>query len=204
MPKITSISAQTKNKDRCNLFVDGSFFAGVSLITVMKNRIKVGDEIDEKALKEILEESERSIALNKAADYISKSLKTKKQVKEYLLKKGYDEQTVWYCIDKLKEYDYIDDVEYSKRYVLSKSKTQGKRLVEYNLMMKGVKKQDIEDAYSESDINAKENAKVVAEKHLKNKERTKENIAKTYRYLIGKGFSYDEASYALSFFDEDN
>ena len=104
----------------------------------------------------------------------------------------------------MKEYDYIDDVEYSKRYVLSKSKTQGKKLVEYNLMIKGVKKQDIEDAYSESDINAQENAKAVAEKHLKNKERTKENIAKTYGYLIGKGFSYDEASYALSFFDEDN
>ena len=107
MPKITSITEQVKRKDRCNLFVDGSFFASVSLITIMKNRIKVGDEIEEKALKELVEESERSIALNKAAEYLSKSLRTKRQVKEYLLKKGYDEQVVWYCIDKLKEYEHV-------------------------------------------------------------------------------------------------
>ena len=203
MPKITSITEQVKRKDRCNLFVDGSFFASVSLITIMQNRIKVGDEIEEKALKELVEESERSIALNKAAEYLSKSLRTKRQVKEYLLKKGYDEQVVWYCIDKLKEYDYIDDVEYSKRFLSYKSKTQGKKLVEYQLMMKGVKKSDIQEAYEQSDVDAKENAKQVAEKHLKNKEKTKENIAKTYRYLIGKGFSYEEASYALKFFIED-
>ena len=43
----------------------------------------------------------------------------------------------------------------------------------------------------------------IVQKHLKNKEKTKENIAKTYRYLIGKGFSYEEASYALKFFIED-
>ena len=198
MPKITSISIQTKNKERCNLFVDGEFFAGISSLTLLKSRIKVGDEIDENSLKVLLEESERVQAFNKAVDYVSKTIKTKRQVKEYLLKKGYDEQIVWYCIDKLKEYKYIDDGEYSKRYISSCSKNQGKRLIEYKLMAKGVRKEDIEQAYNEVDVDAKENAKVVAEKHLKNKELTKENMAKTYRYLIGRGFSYDEATYVLS------
>ena len=36
------------------------------------------------------------------------------------------------------------------------------------------------------------------------KEKTKENLAKAYRYLIGKGFSYEEASFALSQFNGDN
>lgn len=201
MPKITSISVQTKNKDRCNLFVDGNFFAGISLITLVKNRIKVGDDVNESELKNLLTESERTQAFTKAVEYLSKAIKTKRQVKEYLLKKGYDEQTVWYCIDKLKDYGYIDDSEYSKRYISSCSKNQGKRLVECKLMSKGVKKEDIENAYSDVEIDAKENAKLLAEKRLKNKEITKESIAKTYRYLIGRGFSYDEASYALSFFN---
>ena len=189
---------QSKNKERCNLFVDGEFFAGISLVTLLKSRIKVGDEVDEKSLKDLLEESEKVQAFNKAVDYISKTIKTKRQVKEYLLKKGYDEQIVWYCIDKLKDYKYIDDGEYSKRYISTCSKNQGKRLVEYKLMAKGVKKEDIEQAYNEVDVNGNENAKNVAEKYLKNKELTKENQAKVYRYLIGRGFSYDEASYALS------
>lgn len=201
MAKITAISVQNKNKDRCNLFIDGSFFAGISLITLVKSRLKVGDEVNEGELKNLLLESERNQAFTKAIDYISKSIKTKRQVKEYLIRKGYDEQIVWSCIDKLKEYGYIDDSEYSKRYISSCSKNQGKRLVEYKLMAKGVKKEDIENAYNDVEIDSKENAKVVAEKYLKNKEITKENIAKAYRYLIGRGFSYDEATFALSFFN---
>ena len=201
MPKITLISVQTKNKDRCNLFVDGNFFAGISLITLVKSRLKVDDEVDEKELKNLLLESERTQAFTKAVDYLSRAMKTKRQVKEYLLNKGYDEQIVWYCIDKLKDYGYIDDSEYSKRYISSCSKNQGKRLVEYKLMAKGVKKEDIENAYADVDVDSKSNAKAVAEKYLKNKETTKENMAKAYRYLIGRGFSYEDATFALSFFN---
>lgn len=202
MPIITNISVQTKNKKRCNLFIDGEFFCAMSVETAVLNRLKSGMEIDSEKLQEIVIESDKKEALAKATEYLSKNLKTKRQVKEYLLKKGYSEHVVYYCIDKLKEYNYINDEEYSRRYIESVSKNQGKKLVEYKLMMKGVKKQDIESAYDEVDVDQKQNAKEVAKKHLKNKELTKENIAKTYRYLIGRGFSYDEASFALAEFKE--
>ena len=203
MPKITEISIQNKNKNRCNVFVDGEFFSGVSVETVCKARLKVGLEIDEDSLKQVLAENERLEALNKATEYISKTIKTKRQVKDYLLSKGYNEDVVWYCVDKLKEYNYVNDFEYSKRYIESVSKTQGKKLIEYKLMMKGVRKEEISSAFGECDIDLKESAKTVADKYLKNKEITKENKAKAYRYLIGRGFSYEEANYALSEFYED-
>ena len=202
MPQITDITYQTKNKSRCNLFVDGEFFSGVSLETVLKFRLKVGDQVETENLTEILIQNERSEALNKAVAYISKYLKTKREVKDYLIRKGYSEEIAWYCVDKLKEYDYVNDTEYSKRYVESVSKNQGRRLVEYKLMMKGVKKQDIATAYDESTVDAKENAKALAIKYLKNKENTKENKAKAYRYLIGRGFTHEEAGYALSYYGE--
>lgn len=204
MPQITSITYQEKNKNRCNVFVDGEFFCGMSLETVMKNRLKVGQDVDKEWFKEVVKESEKSDALNKAAEYISKRLKTKREIKDYLLKKGYSEDIAWYCVDKLKEYGYVDDVGYSKRYIESTSKTQGKRLVEYKLMMKGVRKDDIGAAFDEMDVQSKENARVLAEKHIKNKEVNKENLAKTYRYLIGRGFSYEDASYAIDKIKGDN
>lgn len=197
MPVITAINLQTKIKDRCNLFLDGEYYTSVTLETVMKNRLKVGLEIEKDKLAEIITENEKAEALNKAVGYISKYLKTKREIKDYLLRKGYSEEVAWYCIDKLKEYGYVNDQEYSKRFIESNSKNQGKRLLEYKLMMKGVKKEDIGAAYENTEIDAKENAKAIAEKHLKNKEITSENLAKTYRYLIGKGFSYEEASYAI-------
>ena len=204
MPKITEITLQTKNKNRCNLFLDGEFFVSLSIETVVKNRLKKGQEVDRIELADIILENEKAEALTKAISYVSKALKTKKQVKEYLLKKGYSEDIVWHCVDKLKEYNYINDEEYSKRYIECVSKTQGKRMVEYKLMMKGVKKEDIGVAYDGVEIDAKQNAKNLAIKHLKNKEKNKENLAKTYRYLLGKGFSYEEANFALSELKEDD
>ena len=37
----------------------------------------------------------------------------------------------------------------------------------------------------------------IAEKYLKNKENTKQNILKCYKYLLSKGFSYDTAKSAV-------
>lgn len=203
MSKITAITAQEKRKDRCNLFVDGEFFAGVSLETVIKFRLKVGTETDEKYLKETLLESEKAEAVEKAAAYISSAYKTKRQVKDYLIKKGFGEDVAWYAVDKLKEYGYINDEAYARRFIESTGKTQGKRLMAYKLMAKGVKKDDVETAYEAVGGAAKENAAALAEKRLKSKEKTKENILKTYRYLISRGFSYEEASSAIEPFKED-
>ncbi len=203
MRKITAITAQEKHKERVNLFVDGEFFAGVSLETALKLRLKVGDIADEERLNEILAETERTEALQKAADYALKTLKTKRQVKDYLLKKGYSEDTVWQTVDKLKEYGYIDDKEYSKRFIESTSKTQGKRLIEYKLMMKGVRKEDIAAAYETAETDENASARALCEKYLRNKEKTKENVLKAYKYLIGKGFSYEQADYAVALFKED-
>ncbi len=201
MAKITAITAQTKNKKRCNLFIDGEFFAGISLETVMKERLKVGQEVDQKDLADIISASDKVEAIEKAVSYCSKALKTKKQVKTYLLGKGYSEDVVWHTIDKLVEYNLINDSEYAKRYLETTSKTQGKRLAEYKLMMKGLKKEDISIVYDDLEIPSKENAKAVAEKYLRNKERTKENLAKTYRYILSRGFSYEDANYAISAFN---
>ena len=118
----------------------------------------------------------------------------------YLLNKGFSEKTVYYVIDKLKEYNYINDEEYVKRYLEIKSRTEGKRLSDYKLMMKGVKKSDIIQAREGFDDNSKENALNIATRKMKNKEPTRENLSKVYRYLIGKGFSYEDAEYAISFF----
>ena len=54
MPKVTDITFQTKNKSRCNIFVDGEFFSGVSLETVLKFRIKKGDEYNSEELKNLI------------------------------------------------------------------------------------------------------------------------------------------------------
>lgn len=198
--KITQISAQQKNKDRCNIFIDGEYSFSVSTETVYKFYLKTGKELSEEEITAIKEDGERTSALNLATEYLSKAYKTRKQVKDYLLKKGYSDDAVYYAVSRLTETGYINDSEYARRYFETASKNQGKKLSAYKLMAKGVRKDVIDEAYEKAAVPSKENAAAVAEKYMRNKEINKENLAKTYRYLIGRGFSYDEASEAISAF----
>lgn len=202
MSKITQITIQEKNKNRCNVFVDGEFAFALSLDIVIKYGLKKDFVLDDSLFSEIRYEDEKMFAYSLALKYVSKTLKTKKQVITYLKGKGVSDKAVFNAVDKLKEYGFINDEEYAKRYLECCSSTQGRRLSDYKLMMKGIKKDDIAAAREEVFIDSKENAKFIAERRLKNKEKTKDNLQKTYRYLIGRGFSYEEAEYALSFFKE--
>lgn len=202
--KITQISAQQKNKDRCNIFIDGEYSFSVSTETVYKFYLKTGKELSEEEITAIKEDGERTSALNRATEYLSKAYKTKKQVKDYLIKKGFSDDAVYYAVSRLTETGYINDSEYARRYFETASKNQGKKLSAYKLMAKGVRKDVIDEAYEKAAVPSKENAAAVAEKYMRNKEINKENLAKTYRYLIGRGFSYDEASEAISAFKEND
>ena len=202
MSKITSITVQEKNKNRCNIFIDGDFFIGLSAELVYEKNLRVGNVIDKEQLQQLTIEKDKSDALQKSINYLSKSMKTKKQIKTYLIGKGYSDEVVYYCIDKLKEYNLINDTEYAQKYILGNSKNQGKNLINYKLMQKGIRKEEILFAYDELDIDSKQNARLLAEKRLKNKEITQELLSKTYRYIISKGFSYEEASYAIEPFKE--
>ena len=131
---------------------------------------------------------------------MSKTIKTKKQVKDYLIKKGFYDEIVFFVLDKLSEYGLINDREYSIRYVETYSKTQGRKLIEYKLMAKGVRKEDILFAFEETanKVDNFTNAYNLAIKHLKGKERTRENLAKTYRYLAGKGYLFEDIERVFS------
>ena len=192
MKKITDIKPQVKNPTRCNIYLDNSFYCGLELETIMKNRLKIGTEIAEERLNEIQTESESLRALDKALNFISLSKKTKKEVEDYLKKKGYLGGTIETVISKMSAYKFINDEEYAKDYVKSYSKKKGNRLLAAELKRKGVSDSEISEAIEERSDES-EGANAVAEKYLRGKERTKENAVKCYRYLLGKGFSYDVA-----------
>ncbi len=200
MPKITAITLQVKDKERVNLYLDGKFFCGLLLETVLKHKLKVGDEVLEDEISNIQYDSEKTKALDKAMGYLSVSMKTKRQVEKYLSNKGYNYPVIFFVLEKLKEYGFLDDSVYAVSYIRSYAKKKGKKLIEYELVSKGIDKSDVEKAYAqieESDESLPKNpAKDIAIKYMRSKEPTKENLQKLYRYLLGKGFTYEQAKEA--------
>lgn len=193
MKTITDIKEQLNSKKHCNVYLDGVFYCGLRWETVYSNRLKIGQEIEEKTLEKIQLESEYTHALDRAMGYLEKSAKTKKQVELYLKKKGYVDLVIDKVLAKLVDYRFINDESYAQSYIDSAKKNKGTYLIERELKLKGIDEKIIKETLSDQGDD-EEVALNIAVKFLKGKEYNKENFAKVYRKLLSRGFSYETCS----------
>ncbi len=202
MAEITLIEPQKKDKERCNVYVDGVFYCGIKLEVAVKYRLKTGMQIEKSRLDEIQLETEKRQALDKAMNFISAAMKTKKQVRDYLDKKGYTQAVADFVIEKLEYYKFLDDYAYCRAYVAGVS-GKGKRAIENDLFKRGAERKAVEEALAEIEEDA-DAALAVLTKYMRGKESTKENLYKGFKYLLSKGYGYDTAKSALSGFGVDD
>lgn len=203
MAEITAITPQKKDKTRCNIEVDGRFYCGMKLETVMQNRLKAGMSITPESLSAMQLESEKQTALDKALTHISASMKTEKEVRDYLKKKGYLEDVCDYVIEKMRGYALVDDLQYAQRYAESAGRKKGARLIAVELKRKGVSDERIRETVSQME-DGTDSAKRVLEKYLRGKEINRDTLRKAYGHLLSKGFDYDTASNALRALGEED
>ena len=202
MNEITAITPQIKDKTRCNIYVDGRFYCGMTLETTVKNRLKVGQIISFEKLSQMQLESEKNTALDKALTHISATRKTERQVRDFLREKGYLSDVIEYVVEKMRGYDFLNDGEYAEAYVGFAGAKKGERLIKMELKSKGVSEEHIDAALGGlSEETQVEAATAIAQKYLKSKELSLETKHKAFRYLLGKGFDYDVAKSALANID---
>lgn len=200
MSVITSIEPQIKDKSRCSVFVDGRFYCGIKLEVAVKFRLKVGMTVDKNELDAIQLETEKAQAVDKALTHISASPKTRKQIRDYLIKKGYVQAVIDYVFERLDYYGYADDREYCRAYSSSVS-NKSKRAIEAELLKRGVDKSIIEEELSEFSDD-EEQVFALLQKYLRGKELSSENIYKGCRYLVSKGYDYDVVKTACERIEE--
>ena len=205
MNEITDILPQVKDKRRCNVYLDGRFCCGLTLETVMKNRLKVGQIITPEKLSEIQLESEKNTAFDKALTHISATQKTEKQVRDFLAKKGYLPTVSDYVVEKLRSYKFLDDGAYAESYVGFAARRKGGKLIRMELRGKGIKDEEIDAALDNLDEEQEiQTATGILEKYMRGKSCDKQTLQKAYRYLMGKGFDYEVIRTALKNYGDCN
>ena len=163
---------------------------------IVKNCLSTGAEIERDKLTDVLFESDVMIATNLAMNYVSSKLITTKQLKDYLRGKGYKSQVISKVVDKFNEYGIINDENFATSYVNIKQRSLSKRALEQKLIQKGVSKDIAKNCLDEFDDM--QVAVTTAEKFMKNKLYTEENITKLLRHLSYKGFDYETISKVLN------
>ncbi len=126
--------------------------------------------------------------LNYLYTQIGRYSKTKKGYTSKLYEKGFSSVVINQAIDFAEQKRFIDDDAYTQSYILRNKSKKGALKIKNELLIKGVDKNIIEKHLI--DINEEEEALILAEKFVKNKEIDIDTISKLYRHLCGKGFSY--------------
>ena len=197
MSEITALEVQSKDKSRANIYLDGEFYAGISVELCVKHQLKKGMEVDEEFIKKIVFEDDKGKALSKAVKYMGSAIKTSQQIRDYLKKKEYNSDVIDYVIDKMIEYKYLDDVSYCKAFIATYSNKYGKLKLISALKSKGIKDSIIDEVFLE-ETKIQDSIDKVAEKYLKNKIINNETLIKLNRFLYSRGYEFDKINECIS------
>lgn len=204
-PKITMIETQ-KRKGRYNVYLDGEYAFPVDEAVLVKHVLHKGMEISPDFQKQIEREDNFSKAFSRAANYLSYSLRSEKEVRDDLMKHEFSLETAEKVIEQMKEMKYIDDLTYAESYTRTAANLNGKgpNNIRQELKRRGIKETIIEQALLEYPIEQRiENGIEVAKKVLKRTQSnsSRETNNKVRQNLMQKGFNKDEITEILDHVD---
>jgi regulatory protein len=126
----------------------------------------------------------------KAVEYVLTMPKTERQVRLWLSRKTQDAGVIDSTVERLKEYNFIDDAEYARMYVESKRNKLGVGMIRNKLQINGVDRGIIDTCIGTVEPQY-ELAASVTHKYMRSKEKTPEAKSKLFQYLLSKGFNYE-------------
>ena len=198
---ITKIEQQKKNKTRYSIFVDDKYAFSVSEDIFVRFALHKGQDLTEDERLQVenaeAESSVRRIALR----YRSYRPRSKKEIIEYLQKKGYDNSHIYKAMEFLAEMNLLNDDEFAKMFCRDRLrfKPVGKSSMKHLLFKKGIEKQTVEKILPEFYTAESENKLAIKEAERKYK-RVKSLPAITqkkriYEHLVRRGY---DASLSLT------
>ena len=160
-----------------------------------RKRLEIKDEKD-RIIKDYKKAKERT--MNRAVRLLAAKPRSVAELRERLLEKEWTNGAIVdEVLEKLKEYDYLNDDQYAKALASSKlrQKPLGKRRLKQTLSQKKLDKETVEQAIE--NVYEKTPEADVIERAIKKRLRargkpeTREDTKKFYDYLMRQGFSYD-------------
>ena len=144
-------------------------------------------------------------AKKRALHILERMPRTEKQLRDKLKADDkYRDETIDAVIAYVREYHYIDDRQYALDYINHRKAAKSIHKLMYELKGKGIDDVILEECreeYRDEDTSSTIHALIRKKGIAPDTEDIKER-AKLYRFLAGKGFSYEEIRKACSEYDE--
>jgi regulatory protein len=168
---ITKIERQKKNRTRYSIFVDDQYAFSVSEDIYVRFVLHQGQELTEDERAQIENAEAESSVRRIALQYRSYRPRSRKEIVEYLQKKGFDDSHIHLAIAFLNEMNLLNDDEFARMFCRDRlrMKPVGKSSMKHLLFKKGIDKPTIEKILPEFYTDESENLLALKEAERKYK-----------------------------------
>lgn len=188
--KISKISAQQKNPDRVNIFIDGKYQLSLMLSQVLELKVRVGKEIDELDLKLLQKASDEGKLKARTLEWLLSRPRSSKELRDYLYKKGLDKEQIEHTCKYFADKNYQNDEAFAKWWIEQRvAKNKSDLSIKTELKQKGIAEEIIVNNLQLNLDNKKRLKKLIESKNLINKYPDRQKLI---QYLAGKGFYYSD------------
>ena len=220
--KISKISEQVKNKQKLNIFIDGSYQLSLTRKQVADLNLVVNLEISDEMLVKLKGESVFTKYYQKSLDFLARRARSESEVRKYIIQKSSkvsiskkrDGSTIKIepeleieeaealaarIVEHLKQKKFLDDEQFAIYWAQARSaKNLSNKQLKQDLIKKGLTPGDIESAIAKLNQQKPEQESLsLLVAKLKNKSRYQDS-QKLMRYLASRGFSYQQIKDAIT------
>ncbi|MEJ2750118.1 MAG: RecX family transcriptional regulator [Anaerolineae bacterium] len=188
---VTALQAQKKNKERVNVFLDGSFAFGLPLETAV--HLKVGQSLSQDEIAALQQEDLLDKVKQAAYRLISYRPRSIAEVKRHLGRKGYDEELIDTAVSHLTAVDLLNDEAFARYWVEQRDtfKPRSRLALNQELRQKGVPRHIIESVLTTVDEHEAARRAAAKKTRLWAELSAEEFRGKLGRFLQRRGFSYE-------------
>ncbi len=191
---ITALVVQKRNRQRVNVYLDGEFAFGLSLIVAAW--LKVGQELSEEKIAELNSSDEHEVAYQRALKLLEYRPRAEAEVRKKLTEHQFPEAVVEAVLERLRRSGLVDDTRFAQAWVENRSefRPRSRRALQVELRQHGLDDEAAADALSEVDDDALAlQAAVKYARKLKDTEWL-DFRRKLTGFLARRGFTYEVAA----------
>lgn len=191
---ITKVEQQKKNKARYSIFVDEKYAFSVSEDVYVRFYPHKGQELTDVERTQIENAEAESSVRRVALRFRSFRPRSKKEIVEYLQKKGYDDSHIQKAMTFLDDMKLLNDDEFARMFTRDRLRLRpvGRSTMKHLLLKKGIEKSDIEKILPE--FYSAESESLLAMKEAERKYKRVKSLPVTtqmkriYEHLVRRGY----------------
>jgi regulatory protein len=146
---VTALTAQKKNPNRINVFLDGEFVFGLSRIVAAW--LRIGELLTDEKIARLQEQDSLEIATQRAIDLLSYRPRAEAEIRKRLSESGFGSGEIEEVLGRLRQAGLVSDENFARGWADNRAafRPRSHRMVAAELRQKGVADETIEQALSE-------------------------------------------------------